>query len=60
VEIRQVRHEFVEGVKKQKEVGSVSEDEAVRQQGEIQKLHNEFIELIEVAGKAKEEDLRAI
>lgn len=60
VQIRQVRHEYVEQVKSKKENGEVSEDDAKRQQDEIQKLHDEFIEVIEVAGKAKEAELREI
>ncbi|MBI3341784.1 ribosome recycling factor [Candidatus Curtissbacteria bacterium] len=60
VQIRQVRHEFVEQVKKQKTEGDVSEDDAVRRQEDIQKLHDEFIEAIDVAGKAKEEELRQV
>src|SRR3989344_5575990 len=52
VQVRQVRHEYVEQVKSQKEVGAISEDDAKRNQDEIQKLHDEFIEAIEVAGKA--------
>jgi ribosome recycling factor len=60
VQIRQVRHEFVETVKKQKEAGEVSEDDAVRQQEAIQKLHDEYVEAVEVAGKGKEAELREI
>ena len=60
VQVRQVRHEHVEQVKSQKEAGAISEDDAKRNQDEIQKLHDEFIEAIEVAGKAKEAELREI
>lgn len=60
VQIRQVRHEFVEQVKNNKTAGEVSEDDAIRQQGDIQKVHDEFIEAIDVAGKAKEAELREI
>ena len=38
----------------------VEEDEEKRQKEEIQKLHDEFIEAIEVAGKAKEAELRQV
>src|SRR3989344_1159551 len=55
VEIRQIRHEYIEDVRAKKQIGEVSEDEETRQKEEIQKLHDEFIEAIEVAGKAKEE-----
>jgi len=35
-------------------------DEEKRKEHEIQKLHDEYIEAIEVAGKAKEEQLREV
>lgn len=60
VQVRQVRHEYVELTRKQKTDGDVSEDDAKRQQEDIQRLHDEFIEAIEVAGKGKEEELREI
>ena len=60
VEIRQVRHETREDLKTQKESGTVSEDEEVRLEEQLQKLHDEYIEAIEVAGRAKEEELRRI
>lgn len=60
VQIRQIRHEFVEQVKKQKTEGDISEDDSVRQQEEIQKVHDEFMDAIDVAGRAKEEELREI
>jgi len=60
VQIRQVRHEFVEAIKKQKESGDVSEDDAVRQQEAIQKLHDEYMDAVDVAGKGKEAELREI
>lgn len=57
VEIRQIRHEFIEDLRSQE---GASEDEQKRQQKEIQELHDEFIEAIEVAGHAKEEELREV
>ena len=60
VQIRQVRHEYVENVKRQKDSGEVSEDDAVRQQEAIQKLHDEYVEAVDVAGRAKEVELREI
>lgn len=60
VQIRQVRHEFVELVRAKKESGEISEDEAKRHQDQIQELHDEFIEAIAVAGEAKEAELREI
>ncbi|KKR57926.1 ribosome recycling factor [Candidatus Curtissbacteria bacterium RIFOXYB1_FULL_41_59] len=60
VEIRQIRHEFVEKLREAEQTGEMSEDEEKRQKEEIQKLHDEFIEAIEVAGKAKEAELRQV
>ncbi len=60
VQIRQIRHETRESLKDQKEAGDISEDEEKRLENELQKLHDEFIEAIEVAGKNKEEQLREI
>jgi ribosome recycling factor len=60
VEIRQIRHEYVEQLRLQKKDGQVSEDEEKRQLAEIQKLHDQFIESVEVCGKAKEEELRQV
>lgn len=60
VEIRQVRQEAREYLKSQKEGGQVGEDEEKRQEEQLQKLHDEFIEAIEVAGKNKEEELRQV
>lgn len=60
VQIRQARHETRESLKKQKESGDISEDDEVRQEEELQKLHDEFIEAVEAAGRAKEVDLRQV
>ncbi|MCR4324277.1 MAG: ribosome recycling factor [Candidatus Curtissbacteria bacterium] len=60
VQVRQIRQDVRENLKKQKESGDMSEDEEVRQEAELQKLHDEYIELIEVVGKGKEEELRVI
>lgn len=60
VQIRQIRHEAREQLKRQKESGEISEDEEKRLENELQKLHDEYIEAIEVAGKNKEEQLREI
>ena len=57
IEIRRIRHEFIEDLKIQE---SVSEDEVERQKEAMQTLHDEFIEAIEVAGKGKEEELRQV
>ncbi|MBI2327002.1 ribosome recycling factor [Candidatus Curtissbacteria bacterium] len=60
IEIRQIRHEFIEDLRAQKQNGGISEDDEARQKDQIQELHDEFIEAIEVAGKAKEEELRQV
>ena len=60
VEIRQIRHEYIESIRSQKQSGAISEDDEERQKHEIQKLHDEYIEAIEVAGKNKEAELRQI
>lgn len=60
VEIRQIRHEYIESGRSQKQSGKISEDDEERQKHEIQKLHDEYIEAIEVAGKHKEEQLREV
>lgn len=60
VQIRQVRHETREELKGKKESGDVGEDEEKRLEEQLQKLHDEYIEAIEVAGKAKEEELRQV
>ena len=60
VEIRQIRHEYIESTKSQKQSGEISEDDEERKKHEIQKLHDEYIEAIEVAGKHKEEQLREV
>lgn len=60
VEIRQIRHEHIEKLRDKKKSGEIGEDEAKRQEAEIQKIYDQFIEVIEVAGKAKEEQLREV
>lgn len=60
VEIRQIRHDYIEDLRAQKQAGKMGEDEEKRQEHEIQKLHDEFIEAIEVAGETKEEQLREV
>lgn len=60
VQVRQVRQETREDLKRQKESADISEDDEKRLEEQLQKLHDEFIEAIEVAGKAKEEDLRQV
>lgn len=56
IQIRQVRHEAMNDVKKQE----LSEDEEAHLEKEIQKLTDETILEIENMGKAKEQELMAI
>jgi ribosome recycling factor len=60
VQIRQIRHESREELKAQKESGQIGEDEEGRLETQLQKLHDEYVEAIDVAGKAKEEELRQV
>lgn len=60
VQVRQVRQETREDLKAQKESGDVGEDEEKRLEEQLQKFHDEFMEAIEIAGRAKEEDLRQV
>jgi len=60
VEVRQIRHEAVEDIKKKKEAGEIGEDDEQRQKDEVQKLHDGFIEIIQVTGEAKEVELRQV
>ena len=60
VEVRQIRHEYIERLREQKRSGTISEDDEKRLQGEIQKQHDHYIEMIEVVGKTKEEQIREV
>lgn len=60
VQIRQIRQEKREDLKKMKQVGEIGEDEEKRQEEALQEFHDEFIDLIDVTGKAKEDELREI
>lgn len=60
VEIRQIRHEHIEKLREQKKNKEISEDEEKRLEAEFQKFHDQYIEAIEVAGKAKGEQLREV
>lgn len=60
VEIRQIRHEAVEDTRTKKGNGEIGEDEEKRQKDEVQKLHDEFIEMIQITGEAKEVELRQV
>lgn len=60
VEIRHIRHEFIGTIREQQKSGEISEDQEKRYEHEVQKVHDQFIEAIEVAGKHKEGQLREV
>jgi ribosome recycling factor len=60
VQIRQVRHEAMEEVKKALAAKTISEDDMFRLEKEIQKLTDDTILELENLGKKKEEELLAI
>lgn len=60
VEIRQIRHEAREFIENEKKSGNIGEDEEERQHELLQKMHDEYIEMIEVVGHNKEEELRQV
>ncbi len=60
VEIRQIRHEYIESIRLLKQSAEISEDDEEREKHAIQELHDEYIEAIEVAGKNKEEQLKEV
>jgi len=60
VQVRQIRHEYIEKLRGQKKAGDLGEDEEKRQEEEIQKIHDNFMEKIEVVGKSKAEQLREV
>lgn len=60
VEVRRIRHEYIEELREQRKTGQIGEDEEKRLSSEIQKQHDRFIEMIEVVGKLKEEQIREV
>lgn len=60
IQIRQVRHEAMDGVKKQFNDKQISEDDMLRLEKEVQKITDETIAEIDALGKKKEEELLAI
>jgi ribosome recycling factor len=60
VQIRQVRHEAMDGVKKQLNAKTISEDEMFRLEKEVQKLTDDTIAELDSLGKRKEEELMVI
>lgn len=60
VQVRQIRHEAMNDVKKQHDEKQISEDELARLEKEVQKLTDDMISEIEFLAKKKEEELMAI
>lgn len=60
IQVRQVRHEAMEETKKKFSVKTISEDDMVRLEKEIQKITDDVILEIDSLGKRKEEELLQI
>lgn len=60
VSIRQIRHDFRNGWKKESEEGKFGEDEFFRREKILQELVDKKVAEIEQLGKAKEEELKEI
>lgn len=60
IQVRQVRHEAMNDVKKQFSNKAISEDDLIRLEKEIQRVTDETILEIETLGKKKEQELMAI
>ncbi|HUD44739.1 MAG TPA: ribosome recycling factor [Patescibacteria group bacterium] len=60
VMVRQVRHEGMDGIKKEHDNKTITDDEQTRLEKDLQKIIDDGIEMIEGMGKKKEEELLAI
>lgn len=60
IQIRQVRHEAIAEIKKQLNAKTISEDDVMRLEKEVQKLTDDTISEIDSLGKRKEEELMAV
>ena len=60
IQVRQVRHEAMNELKKQSNDKLISEDDLIRLEKEVQRLTDETISEIEAMGKHKEQELMAI
>lgn len=58
--IRNVRHQFINDIKKREKDGDVSEDEMYRAQDKIQEVTDKFVEEIDEIVKHKEEEVRTV
>lgn len=60
IQVRQMRHEAMNELKKQASDKEISEDDMIRLEKEVQKLTDETISQIDLMGKQKEQELMAI
>lgn len=60
IQVRQVRHEAMEEIKKKANIKEISEDDVLRFEKEVQKLTDDTIAEIDALGKRKEEELLSI
>jgi ribosome recycling factor len=60
IQVRQMRHDAMNEVKKELNAKAISEDDSIRLEKEIQKLTDDTILEIEALGKKKEEELMEI
>lgn len=60
IQVRQIRHEAMNELKKQSNDKLISEDDLIRLEKEVQRLTDETISQIDLMGKQKEEELMAI
>ncbi|HYM65444.1 MAG TPA: ribosome recycling factor [Candidatus Sulfotelmatobacter sp.] len=60
IQVRQVRHDAMNDLKKELNAKTISEDESIRQEKEIQRITDETISQIDLMAKQKEQELMAL
>jgi len=60
IQVRQMRHEAMQSIKKEETENNISEDDTILQEKEIQKITDEAIELIDQLGEKKKEELMQV
>lgn len=60
IQVRQMRHEAMNELKKQNSDKTISEDDLIRLEKEVQKITDDTIAEIEAMGKAKEHELMSL
>jgi len=60
VEIRNIRRDYIEKIKKAQKNSEISEDDAKRYENEIQKITNKYIENVNNLAQIKEKDILTI